>query len=132
MKKQVQGELSQESRNSARLDPECQNSPALPPPSLHVPPVTASWAAAPCVDVFVLSQALAESATSETGFHSIGNCQDCRKQVCGVVEPQPTLRHPGARAGSPPGSGCSSSRHSEGSLCQQSSQARLQIISWLL
>lgn len=79
MKKQVQGQLSQESRNSARLDPECQNSPALLPPSLHVPPIAASRAVAPCVDVFVLSQALAESATSETGFHSIGNCQDCRK-----------------------------------------------------
>lgn len=81
MKQQVQGELSQESSNSARLDPECQNSPALLPLplSLHVPPVAASRAAAPCVDVFVLSQALAESATSETGFYSIGNCQDCRK-----------------------------------------------------
>lgn len=80
MKQQVQEELSRESSSSARLDPECQNSPALPlPPSLHVPPVAASRAAAPCVDVFVLSQALAESATSETGFYSIGNCQDCRK-----------------------------------------------------
>lgn len=79
MKQQVQGEVSQESSNSARLDPGCQKSPALLPPSLHVPPVAASRAAAPCVVVFVLSQALAESATSETAFYSIGNCQDCRK-----------------------------------------------------